>query len=586
MYRAYRGCKGVGRLLWLKAFNSVEIKSCYLENETKKSRHFSFTTQGITSLDDFDISNDSIGTTIILKGLNSQYKQSISNHSQESFAKAIFEHCLWFFLRRGSCPDIRIIEFENTDEAVNLNDIYDSYIYSDATYNVPFKIGEQEFNILHVKLHKSESNNVISYCAGNRIVTDEKIKNIVGLYNSAISGEQGDFYYKCFVTSTYLDLKVSADRFSFLIPAKREEGSEENIEEEIYFSDIQEKVLSSVKEYLHPYLQDNISAGKEKMQEFVDKQAPYYKPILSSLSEEEKVINPSSTNKVIELYLHSKMVDKEHILIEEGHDILSLREGETDDNYEERVSAYFKNAQQLKQTDLARYVLHRKYILELLKEALKKDENGNYCKENRVHEIIMPMQKTSDDKEFSNNNLWIIDERLVFHHFLASDRSFKSMPTTSCDSTRRPDIFVENIFDNPIVVSERPNPPFATLRIVEFKRPMRDDMKPDDDTKNPIDQCLDYVEKIRTEKCTTKDGRPFNISNSIPAYCYIICDLTPSMISICRKNDLRKTYDNLGYFGYKTELQIYFEVISFNQMLNSANERNASFFEILGLPHD
>jgi hypothetical protein len=36
MYRAYRGCKGVGRLLWLKAFNSVEIKSCYLENETKK----------------------------------------------------------------------------------------------------------------------------------------------------------------------------------------------------------------------------------------------------------------------------------------------------------------------------------------------------------------------------------------------------------------------------------------------------------------------------------------------------------------------------------------------------------------------
>ena len=31
MYRASRGCKGIGRLLWLKCFESVEIDSCYMD---------------------------------------------------------------------------------------------------------------------------------------------------------------------------------------------------------------------------------------------------------------------------------------------------------------------------------------------------------------------------------------------------------------------------------------------------------------------------------------------------------------------------------------------------------------------------
>lgn len=194
------------------------------------------------------------------------------------------------------------------------------------------------------------------------------------------------------------------------------------------------------------------------------------------------------------------------------------------------------------------------------------------------------MRTTSDSDKFNDNNLWIIDERLVFHHFLASDKTFKSMPVTDCESSKRPDLLVENnIYDNPLLVSEKDNPPFASLRIVEFKRPMRDDMEMNS---NPVDQCIDYVEKIRKGSSLTKSGRPINIADSIPAYCYVICDLTPSMHKICLNHDFKKTYDNLGYFGYKSGLNIYFEVISFDQLLNSANERNASFFDKLGISHN
>lgn len=583
MYRASRGCKGIGRLLWLKCFTSVEIDSFYLSDDgTIKNRHFAFTPEGITDLPETSTEERCIGTKVILKGLLNAYKQAISKNGQESIAKSLFEHCLWFFLREGSCPDIRIID---GDDITNLSEIYDSYLYDNDNNQVSFQIAGVTFDILHVRLQKSESNNLISYCAGNRIVKNEKIKDVVGLYDSAIETQDGSFYYKCFVTSSYFDEHVAPDRYAFLIPDRAEQNTQIEGLEQVYFDDIREHVLDKVKEFLLPYLGENILAGKDRLSQYIDAKAPYYKPLFAGLSDDEKVVNPTSTEKSIDLYLHNKLVEKEHQLIEEGHDILKVRTGESEEDYKERVDKYFYSAQQLKQTDLARYVLHRKYILELLESALQRDDDGRYCKEDRVHEIIMPMRTTSDEVKFQDNNLWIIDERLVFHHYLASDKTFKSMEVTDCDSTRRPDILVDNIFDNPLFVSEKDAPPFATLRIVEFKRPMRDDMESEDSTKNPIDQCIDYVEKIRGGKTTTKSGRPINVSEEIPAYCYVICDLTPSMQSVCKKHDFRKTYDSLGYFGYKTELKIYFEIISFDQLLNSAKERNAAFFDKIGMSH-
>lgn len=37
----------------------------------------------------------------------------------------------------------------------------------------------------------------------------------------------------------------------------------------------------------------------------------------------------------------------------------------------------------------------------------------------------MPMQVESDEIKLENANLWLIDERLAFHNYLASDKSSK-----------------------------------------------------------------------------------------------------------------------------------------------------------------
>ncbi|MGL5225039.1 MAG: hypothetical protein ACRC8Q_06920, partial [Aeromonas sp.] len=60
----------------------------------------------------------------------------------------------------------------------------------------------------------------------------------------------------------------------------------------------------------------------------------------------------------------------------------------------------------------------------------------------------------------------------------------------------------------------------ASITVVEIKRPMRNDMREGED-KDPIDQALGYVERIREGQAKTKSGLLIPRNHDIPAYCYI-----------------------------------------------------------------
>ena len=47
---------------------------------------------------------------------------------------------------------------------------------------------------------------------------------------------------------------------------------------------------------------------------------------------------------------------------------------------------------------------------------------------------------------------------------------------------------------------------------------------------------------------------------------------------------MRISSDRMGYFGYNEPSHAYLEVISFDQLVKSATERNRAFFDKLGLP--
>ena len=87
------------------------------------------------------------------------------------------------------------------------------------------------------------------------------------------------------------------------------------------------------------------------------------------------------------------------------------------------------------------------------------------------------------------------------------------------------------------------------------------------------------MKRVRNGSVKTETGRLIPNSDDIPGFCYVLCDITSSIQDRCDMLDLKITADKLGYFGYHKKFNAYIEVISFDRLLNMANERNKAFFD-------
>jgi hypothetical protein len=159
------------------------------------------------------------------------------------------------------------------------------------------------------------------------------------------------------------------------------------------------------------------------------------------------------------------------------------------------------------------------------------------------------------------------------------------MPVTGAEATKEPDILALNVYDNPLLVSEGMSVPLASITVIELKRPLRDDAREGED-KDPIEQALGYLDRVRRGQVMTAGGRPIPDSQHIPGFCYVIADLTPSLQLRCKMKDLKPTSDKLGWFGYNDNFNAYIEVISFDRLVNAAKERNPWIREVLRKPRN
>jgi hypothetical protein len=577
-YKALKGCRGVGRLLWLKAFRRVAVESFFADNNgIWKKRTFNFDACGVSNEQLETVSGDIEPiTTIHLDGFFARYRES-SRKTSAAIAESIFEHCLWYFVRPGSAPSVEICD---DGETISLHDLYEKAMHSSAIAET-VEIKNRLFELVHVRLRSSSTSaHVIAFCADNRLVLEEKLEGkLPGLHGRA-SDSKGQFYYACYVSSDFLNEVARPERTGFDI--------EENIEgllkdTEISLSDIRREVIAKARDQLADHLQENLKRAKDRVEKFVSHKAPRYRPILSRIPSEQLNIDPETSDKDLDLTLHKHLAQIERELLEEGHEIMTPKTGEDTSDYQKRVADYLDKAEDIKKSDLANYVSHRKVILDLLSKAIARGPKGVYAREDLIHQLIMPMRKDSNSVKPDSLNLWLVDERLAFHDYLASDKTLASMPITGCKDAKEPDLCALNVFDNPMLVSDDKNPPLASIVIVEIKRPLRNDARAGEED-DPIEQALGYLERIRDGKVQTSNGRPIPRSEDLPGYCYIICDLTPTIEKRCKVHDLIRTADGLGYFNYKSNYKAYVEVISFDRLVMAAKQRNRAFFDKLGLP--
>ncbi|HEY4544854.1 MAG TPA: hypothetical protein VIG90_00315 [Pedomonas sp.] len=580
LHKVNKGSRGIGRLMWLKAFRDVEVDSVFLASDgIFMRRRFGFDPHtDVTAHGEPEETKDQRQTVVKLNGFIKPYLDYAPKTAQ-SISNGILEHCLWYFVRAEGVPKISVID---GDVVVDLFDLYDQHMHASARAEEVY-IGDYSFEITHVKFRANVSKpNSLNYCAAGRLVKTEPLKNYIQSITKTLVDAQGGYTYSAYLTSPYLNDRVVEQRVGFLIEDENGglfDGSE------LSFRDIRNAVIPRIKEFLEESLRQNIEDSAERIEDFVTTRAPRYRSILRHIDAEELVIDPSISDRDLDILLHRQLYKVEEKILEDGHNILVPFNGETEGDYRSRVEQYLQKVSDLKQSDLANYVTHRKVILELLEAAIYKDSNGNFSREDVLHDLIVPMQKTSDDYEFRRENLWLIDERLTFHDFLASDLPLSSMMITADSSGKEPDVASIRIFDTPFLVSEKKDPP-ASLTIIEIKRPMRNNyIAGKDEKSDPIRQSLDYLARLR-RGAATRRGRKIPNADRIPGFIYIVADLTDKMIECCHLFNLTRTYDGLGYFGYHPNeaYNAYIQVISFDGLLQGAKERNRAFFDRLGLP--
>lgn len=95
------------------------------------------------------------------------------------------------------------------------------------------------------------------------------------------------------------------------------------------------------------------------------------------------------------------------------------------------------------------------------------------------------------------------------------------------------------ILDSPVAVSDEDNcgKEYETIVILELKRPMRDDYTY---AENPIDQMLEYVEKLSSNKVADKNGRIIRVGENTQFYLYAVCDMTPTLKVLELQTDIQR----------------------------------------------
>lgn len=582
--KAAVGGKGLGRFTWLKAFEGAEIESVFRDTDGSfLSRSYVFNenydldTAGLPKKIDSGV----VGTTVRLFKLKRAYQDKVPR-STEAIIQRLIEHFILIFLE-PSCPIVTLID---DGKRHSINEIFDKEYRKTASTH-EFAIGEHEFTLHGFRLPTSRTTkHKLVYAADQRGVTSDKLEAYVPNLSSRLEDEDGNpFFYLAIVQSPYLSQHVNIGRtdfdFSVADDADLELGFDEKIDL-VPRSDIRTKALEFIEQDLEKIIETINAAKLERVRRYVQQDAPQYRVLLKSAGKFINTLPPSPTRTQIETALHRELHHRETELKRVGSRI--IREADKIEDYEEyhkRFTQFLDEYNELGMSALAQYVGHRKIIVEFLERAIQlpDTEKAKYPLEEVVHKLVFPMRSTNADIPYNEQNLWMIDERLTYHSFIASDKQLRSIEMLKTSSALRGDVV---IFDEKILFADT-NPelhPINSITIIEFKRPGRDDYT---DTDNPLSQSFKLIDDIRSGQFQIR-GRPVSLSNAnVPASIYCICDLTQTFRNVLRVQDAFVTPDNQGYYGFHRGFNAYYEIIDYSKMLRDAKNRNRIFFEKLNL---
>jgi len=576
------GCKGIGRYTVLACFGSMDIESYYNDKEGMKGRKLKFDNvkglQNITEDSNKQLPKD-IYTLIKLNAYKPPYLNYVANNqiSKESISKGLIQHCLLYFIN-DSAPKIFLKEKEDKlENAIVLNDIYKSVISIEKIEKEVEILGiESKFNLNYIRNYNGAQSHALHLCANNRQVGKKQtLTKFIPSFKELHDKDQKKYHLSLYVTSKFLDDKAQPQRNRFSIPDRDDKLTEfDKVSLEGLFKSLSEKVKSNYSEHI-------CEAEKEKKDRIrsyiLDKNKPRlrYKHLLNVAHAFEEIpIN--ATDESLESALHEisfKLEQKR----QKAFDKIFKKNKYDKEDFGKIVHEVLREETSFSKDKLADLMIKRKSILKLFRKYLEWRNEENYMLEKDLHNIIFTMSADTENTPYEYHNLWLLDERLTFYSFTASDKSIRSNKKIESKSQKEPDLF---IYDVPYAYSDDPDKINAIV-LFEFKRPGRD---MDNSKDKKLDSQLEeYFLELSKSKAKNSKGRYVNIKDETPKFGYIVCELHKDLVDYnINWNGFKETpYGTL--YKMNDKLNLYFEVIDYAHLVDFAERRHNAFFKALGI---
>lgn len=554
--KAPRGGKGIGRLIWVKVFESIRVESQHSQRGAIESLRFRFYPLEDTSIQDkesYTTDKKQIGAKICLEQIRPEHKSRIR---RISFLRDMSLHFFSYFMA-GRMPHLEIIHGDNKE---SLSDFIKSKIEPPVVEEIYAEIEGQQhvFEMSHMYVDttiSTEIKNCLLFTAHHRQVGDP-----VSIERKFALKDLGDRKaYVGVVKGEFLDQRVDQERIDFKVTTDQ-------------FETLKSSAIKSAEKFLSDHIRE-IRTKQKKTVNLLLEEHPQLAAKVEDVESYVSGLSPNMDEEQIGENLFTLLYRDERKISKRIREISSL-DSLTTEAQREAEKVLRQVSDQAKHR-LSELVVKRRQVLSLAKSYIRYQDDGNqkYYYEKAIHDLICPLGKIYSSPDYQSHNLWVIDDLLAYYSFFASDKQIRTLAPDS-ESSQEPDI----IFFNPLGFHrEGTNDPVV---LVEFKRP--GDETP---SKDPVDQVLEYIERLKDKTVRDINGEVVSdIRDATRFECYIICDLTkPTRRLLSRSQAPHETPDGEGYFGFAPNHKAAIHVISFRKMLRDAELRNEVFFRKLGL---
>ena len=581
-WKHQRGGKGIGRLTCLLAFEKLTVNSYFREDDKFLHRVAELTRSGRPRAKLETLKNEEnveSRTTVRIEGLRCDHVVS-SQITVHKIAEWLREHFLAFLIAKPSwLKSLTLVCEEDEQDSIDLI----SMVEGKERWKDSFKIGSYKFNaVCHSLVEDGKKEDKVRLVAAHRVVnSNTKGLNFYLPHLSRVVPQDGSVVL---VHSDFFDLHVNSLRNAVTFES---DDSEEGEEEPTLGGGVLAPVTAPAfregfREFLNSKLRDVVSAEDELFRTEIEKvvtlSQPSYRSLLRGYFSSryfERLKRGSSQSDILQSLDTYKRKDVEKM---KKLSKSLAKKKKTSEGYDELARDLASRIDTQKQVALAEYVSLRKIILDRLENILGK-EDKQHSREKDVHDLLFPMNTDTELPSEISHQLWILDERLEAHSYLASDQPIKGR------NSDRPDLLIAldtpGAFGTGSAGADRYDP----VILVELKRPLLANLETCGTDELPHKQLMRYAKQIsdgNAEHYRTK--RPINTSETTRFYLYAVCDMTQKFserLETMEGFTLSLTGD--GAFKSENRGRWYIEYISLGKLLNDARMRNSSFFRKLGL---